>query len=293
MELDEAVDGLGAAVGGAAGVEVGQERLAPLLQGAPEASDLGDGAGRERDKDLLGDPPTGGEVAGLVGGAELLGAAPRDLDFDVALVGVERLLQSGLLPVGEFLGAAVQDVPDAVEGVTGAAAVAVDLLLQPTPDLIHGGRAELHDVERVQDGDGVLELVVDRVLVAVERVQGRDLDAGAEALVALLQPTGVGGPGPAGDQVEQPGAGVSLAVTGKIDHPGEFLGSVAAVGDRPGRHVVPHVLIDTGRSSNGGTEAVNGLIELHRRIARGFRNRDNYRLRMLLVGGGLTSTHLK
>ncbi|EWS99606.1 transposase [Intrasporangium oryzae NRRL B-24470] len=44
---------------------------------------------------------------------------------------------------------------------------------------------------------------------------------------------------------------------------------------------------DTARSSNGGTEAINGLIELHRRIARGFRNRHNYRLRMLLVGGGL------
>lgn len=44
----------------------------------------------------------------------------------------------------------------------------------------------------------------------------------------------------------------------------------------------------TDRSSNGGTEAVNGLIELARRIARGFRNRDNYRLRMLLVAGGLT-----
>jgi transposase len=50
---------------------------------------------------------------------------------------------------------------------------------------------------------------------------------------------------------------------------------------------------DTDRSSNGGTEAVNGLIELHRRIARGFRNRENYRLRMLLIGGGLTSPHLK
>ena len=37
----------------------------------------------------------------------------------------------------------------------------------------------------------------------------------------------------------------------------------------------------------------NGLIELHRRIARGFRNRDNYRLRMLLIAGGLTSPHLK
>jgi transposase len=49
---------------------------------------------------------------------------------------------------------------------------------------------------------------------------------------------------------------------------------------------------DTG-ASNGGTEAVNGLIELHRRIARGFRNRDNYRLRMLLIGGGLVSPHLK
>ena len=44
---------------------------------------------------------------------------------------------------------------------------------------------------------------------------------------------------------------------------------------------------DTGRASNGGTEAINGLIELHRRIARGFRNRENYRLRMLLIGGGL------
>ncbi|MDF9878673.1 transposase [Cellulosimicrobium cellulans] len=43
----------------------------------------------------------------------------------------------------------------------------------------------------------------------------------------------------------------------------------------------------TGRSSNGGTEAMNGIIELHRRLARGYRNRDNYRLRMLLACGGL------
>ena len=49
----------------------------------------------------------------------------------------------------------------------------------------------------------------------------------------------------------------------------------------------------TGRSNNGGTEAVNGLIELHRRVARGFRNPANHRLRMLLIGGGLTHPHLK
>jgi len=34
----------------------------------------------------------------------------------------------------------------------------------------------------------------------------------------------------------------------------------------------------TNRANNGGTEAVNGIIELHRRIARGFRNPTNYRL---------------
>jgi len=43
----------------------------------------------------------------------------------------------------------------------------------------------------------------------------------------------------------------------------------------------------TNGASNGGTEAVNGLIELHRRVARGFKNFDNYRLRMLLIAGGL------
>jgi Transposase len=30
----------------------------------------------------------------------------------------------------------------------------------------------------------------------------------------------------------------------------------------------------TGRANNGGTEAINGIIELHRRIARGFRPRQ-------------------
>ncbi|KRE62940.1 transposase [Nostocoides sp. Soil756] len=44
---------------------------------------------------------------------------------------------------------------------------------------------------------------------------------------------------------------------------------------------------ETDGASNGGTEAMNGLIELRRRFARGFRNRNNYRLRMLLIAGGL------
>lgn len=49
---------------------------------------------------------------------------------------------------------------------------------------------------------------------------------------------------------------------------------------------------DPGRANNLGTEAINGLIELHRRVARGFRNRERYRLRMLLIGGGLSHPHL-
>lgn len=47
------------------------------------------------------------------------------------------------------------------------------------------------------------------------------------------------------------------------------------------------VYCDTDRSNNGGTEAINGLIELHRRLASGYRNRENYCLRMLLAAGGL------
>ncbi|GIG39546.1 ISL3 family transposase [Cellulomonas phragmiteti] len=44
----------------------------------------------------------------------------------------------------------------------------------------------------------------------------------------------------------------------------------------------------TDRANNGGTEAINGIIELHRRLARGYHNFENYRLRMLLAAGGLT-----
>ncbi len=41
----------------------------------------------------------------------------------------------------------------------------------------------------------------------------------------------------------------------------------------------------TGRASNGPTEAMNLLIEKIRRIGHGFRNLDNYRLRLLLYCG--------
>jgi transposase len=49
----------------------------------------------------------------------------------------------------------------------------------------------------------------------------------------------------------------------------------------------------TDRANNGGTEAINGIIELHRRIARGFRNPRNYGLRMILAAGRLTHPNLR
>lgn len=43
----------------------------------------------------------------------------------------------------------------------------------------------------------------------------------------------------------------------------------------------------TGGANNGDTEAINGLIELARRVARSFHSPENYHLKTLLVGSGL------
>lgn len=48
---------------------------------------------------------------------------------------------------------------------------------------------------------------------------------------------------------------------------------------------------NTGRASNGPTEAIDGVIETTRRIARGFRNFTNYRIRSLLAAGGYRPYH--
>jgi hypothetical protein len=55
----------------------------------------------------------------------------------------------------------------------------------------------------VEDRDHVRELVTDRIGVAPERVEGGMLHAGDERRVLALQPAGVGGPGPAGDHVQE------------------------------------------------------------------------------------------
>ena len=87
MEFDQAIDGFGSAVVGAAGVEVAQERVAPLFQGASEAGDLGDRAAGEAGQDRFGQGPALGWCVGVIDGPEALGALPGDVDFVVTLIG--------------------------------------------------------------------------------------------------------------------------------------------------------------------------------------------------------------
>jgi hypothetical protein len=117
-------------------------------------------------------------------------------------------------------------------------------LLDTAAALIDRGGAELHHMEGIEHSDGVFEVVIDRALVALERVQRGDLHALPERLATRRQPVGVGRPSAARDQVEQPGADASALVTGQVDHPGELLRATAARADGLGRDVVPDVFID-------------------------------------------------
>jgi hypothetical protein len=107
-----------------------------------------------------------------------------------------------------------QQVADTVERVALAAAVPVDLLLYPAPDLVQRLGRESDDVKGVQHRDGILELVIERVLIPVKRVQGRHLDRGPEGLAPFGQPAGVDAAGPTRDEVEQPGPDPSGLVGG-------------------------------------------------------------------------------
>ena len=142
------------------------------------------------------------------------------------------------MSVGEVLGAGAQDVPGPIEGVVLAAAVAVGLLLHPAPHVIYDCGRQLHYMERVQDRAGVFELVIDGVLVPVERVQRRDLHPLPERLAAFGQPGRVHLPGPARHQVQQPGPHVAALVAGQVDHPGQFFWAPTAFVDGLGRHVM-------------------------------------------------------
>jgi len=117
------------------------------------------------------------------------------------------------------------------------------VLLHAAAGVVERGGTELHDVEGVQYRGGVLELVADGVVVAVERLQGGGLDARPERLGSGGDPVGVGASRAPRHQVQQPGVHPALGVAGQIHHPGQLLGTPPAGLDRLGAHVVPDVFI--------------------------------------------------
>ena len=134
MEFDEAVDGLGAAVAGTVGREVGQERRGASTQGPPEAGAFGDRTRRQGGGELLGDLLAVGRVRVPAGQAKSLGDGPGDEDRVVLGADVDGPLEAGPVPFGELLGPGAQQGLDAEQRVALAALVPERVLLDPASD---------------------------------------------------------------------------------------------------------------------------------------------------------------
>ena len=102
--------------------------------------------------------------------SDLLGAALGDFDTDMRLIYHEGLTEAFLLTWGEPVARGAQKIADLIEGIALASTVTGRVLLDAAAYLIESVASELDDVEGVQDAGGVLELIVDGVLVSLEGV---------------------------------------------------------------------------------------------------------------------------
>ena len=118
--------------------------------------------------------------------AHLLGAAVGDFDTDVRFICREGLTEAFLLAWGEPVARGAQKIADLIEGIPLASTVTGRILLDAATHLIESVASELDDVKGIQDAGGVLELIVDGVLVSLEGIQRRDLDTGAKLFAALF-----------------------------------------------------------------------------------------------------------
>ena len=159
--------------------------------------------------------------------SDLLGAVVGDFDTDMRLICHEGLTGAFLLTLREPITRGAQKKPDLIEGITLAPAVTGRVLLDATTHLTWGVASELDDVNGIEHAGGVLELVVNGVLVSLEGVQCRDLDTGAEVFSALFKPVLVHGARPSWDQIQQAGRGVILPAC-QVHDAGELTGAPAA-----------------------------------------------------------------
>ena len=118
--------------------------------------------------------------------SDLLGAAVGDFNTDMRLICHEGLTEAFLLAWGEPVARGAQKIADLIEGIALASAVTGRVLLDAATHLIESVASELDDVKGVQDAGGVLELIVNGVLVSLEGVQRRDSHPRTEVFAALF-----------------------------------------------------------------------------------------------------------
>jgi hypothetical protein len=148
--LDQPGDRLGESVGHAAGVEVGQQFLAPGVEGAGQSQQLADL--------VFGDvgepaqqPSFGVDTVGFaVEQPQLLGGDPRALPLAVEI----SASRPASIRFHDFLRvvfvAAAQQPPDPKQRVVLVTAMTHRLFLHPAADLVQRVEAEPHDMECVQ-----------------------------------------------------------------------------------------------------------------------------------------------
>jgi len=170
--------------------------------------------------------------------SDLLGAVVGDFDTDMGLICREGCAESFLLTLREPITRGAQKIADLIERITLAPAVTGRVLLDATTYLIKGIASELDDVKGIEHAGGVLELVINGVLISLEGIQRRDLDTGAKLFAALGQPVLMHGARPSRDQIQQAGRGMILPAC-QVHDAGELTRAPAAA-----VLVVPHVLVN-------------------------------------------------
>jgi hypothetical protein len=158
--LDDQVDGLGAAVAHAVGVEVGQDLSPPGPQGPPESGDLGDRAGGEGRDDLLGEPRSLGRCPGVIDRAQLPVAGPRDPHRPVRVTGLQAGLEANDLPGGQVLDAVTQQTTDLEGRVLLVSSTTQGVLLDAAADLVDHRAATF--TGSVQGGRALAEIAARR-----------------------------------------------------------------------------------------------------------------------------------
>ena len=123
-----------------------------------------------------------GVPVGLAVGVDgVLVDAPSDFDCDVLVTG-EQIKNLVLLARGGRAGSGVRDAPRLVQGISGAAAPCVELLLDAPTALIEGVTGQAYDMEGIHDRRGIGQFFGGRSLESGESVHRDGLDAFAPSV---------------------------------------------------------------------------------------------------------------